>query len=169
MRPTAPRPRNAAEGTGRDRVQGPEGYFLIVHDIVAFARSKAILCQSRGSAANSAVCYALKITAVDSIKYKLPFERFCRRLMMRSRTSTRTSTQTGEKRSFRRSNKDDCAYMGVVKFDLLGLGCWGAIQHTFDLVRDRLGEHWTLLHRQPRLSAGRGSTCRTRCCGSPPQ
>jgi error-prone DNA polymerase len=52
------------------------GYFLIVHDIVAFARSRGILCQGRGSAANSAVCYALGITAVDSIGYNLPFERF---------------------------------------------------------------------------------------------
>lgn len=52
------------------------GYFLIVHDIVEFARSKGILCQGRGSAANSAVCYALGITAVDSIRYGLPFERF---------------------------------------------------------------------------------------------
>ena len=52
------------------------GYFLIVHDIVQFARARGILCQGRGSAANSAVCYALGITAVDSIFYDLPFERF---------------------------------------------------------------------------------------------
>src|SRR5206468_2038541 len=43
------------------------GYFLIVHDIVRFAKSQGILCQGRGSAANSAVCYLLGITAVDSI------------------------------------------------------------------------------------------------------
>src|SRR5690606_11792862 len=52
------------------------GYFLIVHDIVEFARSRGILCQGRGSAANSAVCYVLGITAVDAIFYDLPFERF---------------------------------------------------------------------------------------------
>ncbi|MFC5730948.1 MULTISPECIES: error-prone DNA polymerase [Nocardioides] len=52
------------------------GYFVIVHDIVAFARSRRILCQGRGSAASSAVCYALGITAVDSVLYDLPFERF---------------------------------------------------------------------------------------------
>ncbi len=52
------------------------GYFLIVHDIVAEARRRGILCQGRGSAANSAVCYLLNITAVDSIFYELPFERF---------------------------------------------------------------------------------------------
>jgi error-prone DNA polymerase len=52
------------------------GYFVIVHDIVAFARSRGILCQGRGSAASSAVCYALGITAVDAVYYRLPFERF---------------------------------------------------------------------------------------------
>src|SRR5690606_5522404 len=52
------------------------GYFLIVHGIVAEARRRGILCQGRGSAANSAVCYLLGITAVDSIFYGLPFERF---------------------------------------------------------------------------------------------
>jgi error-prone DNA polymerase len=52
------------------------GYFLIVHEIVEFARSQQILCQGRGSAANSAVCYALGITAVDAVYYGLLFERF---------------------------------------------------------------------------------------------
>ena len=52
------------------------GYFVIVHDIVAFARERGILCQGRGSAASSAVCYALGITAVDAVFYRLPFERF---------------------------------------------------------------------------------------------
>ncbi|MGC6492130.1 MAG: error-prone DNA polymerase [Myxococcota bacterium] len=51
-------------------------YFLTVHDIVRFARSRGILCQGRGSAANSAVCYALGITAVDPSQYQLLFERF---------------------------------------------------------------------------------------------
>ena len=52
------------------------GYFLIVHDIVDFCRRTNILCQGRGSAANSAVCYALGITAVDAVRYQLLFERF---------------------------------------------------------------------------------------------
>jgi error-prone DNA polymerase len=52
------------------------GYFLIVHDIVAFCRSAGILCQGRGSAANSAVCYALGITNVDAVAHGLLFERF---------------------------------------------------------------------------------------------
>jgi error-prone DNA polymerase len=51
-------------------------YFLTVHEIVRFARGKGILCQGRGSAANSAVCYVLGITAVDPDKHDLLFERF---------------------------------------------------------------------------------------------
>jgi error-prone DNA polymerase len=52
------------------------GYFLIVWDIVRFSRREGILCQGRGSAANSAVCYCLGITAVDPIRMELLFERF---------------------------------------------------------------------------------------------
>uniref|UniRef100_UPI003A8ACD1D DNA polymerase III subunit alpha n=1 Tax=Leucobacter sp. BZR 635 TaxID=3378705 RepID=UPI003A8ACD1D len=80
-------------GAGRDALDAPRreriereldvieqldfpGYFLIVHDIVREARSRGILCQGRGSAANSAICYLLKVTSVDSIFYGLPFERF---------------------------------------------------------------------------------------------
>jgi error-prone DNA polymerase len=51
-------------------------YFLTVHDIVRFARSKEILCQGRGSAANSAVCYCLGITEVNPANFDLLFERF---------------------------------------------------------------------------------------------
>ena len=51
-------------------------YFLTVHDIVRFARSRGILCQGRGSAANSAICYVLGITAVDPARMDLLFERF---------------------------------------------------------------------------------------------
>jgi error-prone DNA polymerase len=53
-----------------------EPYFLTVQDLVAFARSRGILCQGRGSAANSAVCYCLKITEVDPSRMQLLFERF---------------------------------------------------------------------------------------------
>jgi error-prone DNA polymerase len=52
------------------------GYFLVVHDITRFCRDNDILCQGRGSAANSAVCYALKVTNVDPIANELLFERF---------------------------------------------------------------------------------------------
>jgi error-prone DNA polymerase len=51
-------------------------YFLTVHDIVRFARSQGILCQGRGSAANSAVCYCLGITAINPAEIDLLFERF---------------------------------------------------------------------------------------------
>ena len=51
-------------------------YFLTVYDIVRFARSQKILCQGRGSAANSTVCYCLGITSVDPTKFDLLFERF---------------------------------------------------------------------------------------------
>ena len=52
------------------------GYFLVVYDIVRFCRDADIYCQGRGSAANSAVCYALRITNVDAVAYDLLFERF---------------------------------------------------------------------------------------------
>jgi error-prone DNA polymerase len=52
------------------------GYFLTMWEIVEFCRSNAILCQGRGSAANSAVCYCLGITAIDPVRMGLLFERF---------------------------------------------------------------------------------------------
>jgi error-prone DNA polymerase len=55
---------------------GYESYFLTVHDIVRFARSRDILCQGRGSAANSAVCYALGITEINPSLMNMLFERF---------------------------------------------------------------------------------------------
>ncbi len=56
-----------------------EHYFLTVHDLVDYARSKGILCQGRGSAANSAVCYCLGITEVDPARVAVLFERFISR------------------------------------------------------------------------------------------
>ncbi|MEO8726449.1 MAG: error-prone DNA polymerase [Acidobacteriaceae bacterium] len=55
---------------------GFAGYFLIVRDIVEYCKSNGILIQGRGSAANSAVCYALEITAIDPVGMELLFERF---------------------------------------------------------------------------------------------
>nr|CEL22299.1 DNA polymerase III alpha subunit [Kibdelosporangium sp. MJ126-NF4] len=55
---------------------GFPGYFLVVWDIARFCRENDILCQGRGSAANSAVCYALRITGVDAVAHNLLFERF---------------------------------------------------------------------------------------------
>ncbi|MDO7902452.1 error-prone DNA polymerase [Pseudomonas sp. K1(2024)] len=58
---------------------GYESYFLTVHDIVAFARRQGILCQGRGSAANSVVCFVLGITELDPTRHHLLFERFLSR------------------------------------------------------------------------------------------
>ncbi len=55
---------------------GYAAYFLTVHDIMRFAREKGILCQGRGSAANSTLCYCLRITDVDPMRHQLLFERF---------------------------------------------------------------------------------------------
>jgi error-prone DNA polymerase len=56
-----------------------EHFFLTVHDVVEYARRENILCQGRGSAANSAVCYALGITEIDPARMQLLFERFISR------------------------------------------------------------------------------------------
>jgi error-prone DNA polymerase len=56
-----------------------EPYFLTVHDIVVFARERGILCQGRGAAANSAVCYCLEVTSVDPSRIDTLFERFISR------------------------------------------------------------------------------------------
>ncbi|MBO3664762.1 error-prone DNA polymerase [Microbacterium stercoris] len=231
------------------------GYFLIVHDIVAEAKRRGILCQGRGSAANSAVCYLLGITAVDAIAYNLPFERFLstmrdeepdidvdfdsdrreeiiqwvytkygrenaaqvanviqyrpknavrdmaralgfspgqqdawsrqvegwgagletgpdhdipdqviefatellkapRHLGIHSGGMVLTEQPVGEvvpieharmeDRTVIQWDKDDAAWMGLVKFDLLGLGMLAALQHCFDLIRESTGEEWTL-------------------------
>jgi hypothetical protein len=55
---------------------GFPGYFLVVWELVEFCHRNGIMCQGRGSAANSAVCYALGVTAVDAVRYGLLFERF---------------------------------------------------------------------------------------------
>ena len=234
------------------------GYFLIVHGIVDYARSQGILCQGRGSAANSAVCYLLSITAVDSIFFDLPFERFLSALRdeepdidvdfdsdrreeviqhvyrtygrrnaaqvanvitYRPKNAVRDMAKalgasTGQQDAWSRQverwgavtssddhdipapvvdlaeqllkaprhlgihsggmvltdrpigevvpieharmehrtvlqwDKDDCAYMGLVKFDLLGLGMLAALQYSFDLAAESAGEYvgerWTL-------------------------
>ncbi len=232
--------------------KGFEGYFLIVHDMVAFARSRGILCQGRGSAANSVVCYTLRITAVDPILYNLPFERFLattreeepdidvdfdsdrreeviqevyrrygrhnaaqvadvisyrpksavrdmakalgyspgqqdawskqidswvkvsdedgheipepvvrlaneligapRHLGIHSGGMVLTEQPVGEvvpieharmeNRTILQWDKDSCAWMGLVKFDFLGLGILNAISHTLQLIDDHLGEPW---------------------------
>ncbi|OMH24244.1 error-prone DNA polymerase [Tersicoccus phoenicis] len=230
------------------------GYFLIVHDIVRFARSRGILCQGRGSAANSAVCYVLGITAVDSIFYDLPFQRFLSSLRQEEpdidvdfdsnrreeviqyvygKYGRRNAAQVANVVTYRPKNavrdmakalgystgqqdawskqverwgslreaadveipehvldlaesvlgfprhlgihsggmvltdrpvgevvpierarmadrtvlqwdKDDCEWMGLVKFDLLGLGMLAALQYAFEAIAAHLGETWTI-------------------------
>ncbi|WP_157009163.1 error-prone DNA polymerase [Agromyces laixinhei] len=251
------------------------GYFLIVHDIVAEARRRGILCQGRGSAANSAVCYALRITAVDSIGYRLPFERFLsalrdeepdidvdfdsdrreeiiqyvyakygrqnaaqvanvisyrpkvavrdmakalgystgqqdawsrqverwgavvetddhdipdavvelagqvltfpRHLGIHSGGMVLTDRPVGEvvpieharkeQRTVVQWDKDDCAWMGLVKFDLLGLGMLAALQYTFDLVRESTGEVWELASLPKEEAAVYDMLCRADSIG----
>ncbi|WP_066038766.1 error-prone DNA polymerase [Herbiconiux solani] len=230
------------------------GYFLIVYDIVREAKSRGILCQGRGSAANSAVCYLLGITAVDAIARDLPFERFLssmrdeepdidvdfdsdrreeviqyvyakygrrnaaqvanviqyrpkfavrdmakalghsagqqdawskqierwgpmvesddhdipaeviglatevlkfpRHLGIHSGGMVLTDRPVGEvcpienarmeDRTVLQWDKDDCAWMGLVKFDLLGLGMLTALSQTMDLVEASTGRRWSL-------------------------
>jgi error-prone DNA polymerase len=242
------------------------GYFLIVHDIVQFCEQEHILCQGRGSAANSAVCYALGITSVDPIQHGLLFERFLsagrdgppdidldiehhRReeviqyvygkygrknaaqvanvISYRPRMALRDagralgyepehldewSKQVGPRsygpgqpvppdagvprgvvdlagqmqrlprhlgihsggmvicdrpvgevcpvewarmpeRSVLQWDKDDCAYAGLVKFDLLGLGMLTALRDCFDLVEQAHGVRWDL-HTIPQEDPG---------------
>jgi len=236
---------------------GFPGYFLIVHEIVEFCEREGILCQGRGSAANSAVCYALGITSVDPVQHGLLFERFLsegrdgppdidldiehrRReeaiqhvylkygrenaaqvanvISYRPRMAIRDagralgyepeqqnewSRQVGPRqygpgqpvppdagvpdavvelagrmqrlprhlgihsggmvicdrpvgevcpvewarmpnRSVLQWDKDDCAYAGLVKFDLLGLGMLTALRDCFELVEQAHGARWTL-------------------------
>ncbi len=245
---------------------GFPGYFLIVHDIVHFCEDKHILCQGRGSAANSAVCYALGITSVDPVRHGLLFERFLsagrdgppdidldiehqRReeaiqyvygkygrenaaqvanvITYRPRMALRDagralgyepeqqnewSRQVGPRqyapgqpvppdagvpdavvelagrmqrlprhlgihsggmvicdrpvgevcpvewarmpnRSVLQWDKDDCAYAGLVKFDLLGLGMLTALRDCFDLVEQAHGVRWDL-HSIPQEDSG---------------
>lgn len=251
------------------------GYFLIVHEIVQFARSRGILCQGRGSAANSAVCYLLDITAVDSIAYGLPFERFLssmrdeepdidvdfdsdrreeviqhvyerygrfnaaqvanvityrpkfavrdmakalghspgqqdawskqverwgaitssddhdipapvvelaqqvltfpRHLGIHSGGMVLTDRPVGEVcpieharmdgRTVLQWDKDDCAWMGLVKFDLLGLGMLAALQYSFDLAAEHCGERWDLQSMPKEEQAVYDQLCRADTVG----
>ncbi len=77
---------------------GAATYFLSTWEVVQMARERRILCQGRGSAANSAVCYALGITAVDPEHSNLLFERFLSLERNEPRTSTSISSTNGAKR-----------------------------------------------------------------------
>jgi error-prone DNA polymerase len=216
------------------------GYFLIVHAIVEFCEEENILCQGRGSAANSAVCYALGITNVDPVSHHLLFERFLSegrdgppdidldiehrrreeviqhvyRTYGRDRAAQVANVITYQPRLALRDayralgyppppgthdpddapaavadlaaqmqrlprhlgihsggmaicdrpvgevcpvewarmpgrtvlqwDKDDCAYAGLVKFDLLGLGMLAALHDCLDLIAKHHGEHLSM-------------------------
>ena len=83
-RPRESRATRCARNSPSSRTLNYAPYFLTVHDIVRFARAQGILCQGRGSAANSAVCYCLGITAVDPPQHDLLFERFISRRAQRT-------------------------------------------------------------------------------------
>jgi error-prone DNA polymerase len=251
------------------------GYFMLVKDIVDFARGAGILCQGRGSAASSAVCFVLGITAIDAIYYDLPFERFLssirdeepdidvdfdsdrreeviqyvyerygrenaaqvanvvtytprnavrdmakalghgpgqqdawskrlerwgdpvtedlsdiprpvldlsgellgfpRHLGIHSGGMVMTERPIGEvvpieharmdKRTVLQWEKDDCAWMGLVKFDLLGLGMLSALQHSFTQVRTVFGRELTLATIPKEEQATYDALCRADAIG----
>jgi error-prone DNA polymerase len=93
------RRRDPAPRTGLIEKLGYAPYFLTVNSIVRFARSKDILCQGRGSAANSAVCYVLGITSIDPERNDLLFERFVSEERASRPTSTSISSTSGARSS----------------------------------------------------------------------
>jgi len=72
------------EGTTLHRRAGDRALLPHVHDIVKYAKAQGILCQGRGSAANSAICYVLGVTAVDPNAFDVLFERFLQRRTARA-------------------------------------------------------------------------------------
>jgi error-prone DNA polymerase len=251
------------------------GYFMLVKDIVDFAKGAGILCQGRGSAASSAVCFVLGITAIDAIFYDLPFERFLssirdeepdidvdfdsdrreeviqyvyetygrenaaqvanvvtytprnavrdmakalghgpgqqdawskrlerwgdpvtedlsdiprpvldlsgellgfpRHLGIHSGGMVMTDRPIGEvvpieharmkNRTVLQWEKDDCAWMGLVKFDLLGLGMLSALQHSFTQVNTVFGRELTLATLPKEEQATYDALCRADAIG----
>jgi error-prone DNA polymerase len=73
-------------------------YFLTVNNIVRFARSKDILCQGRGSAANSAVCYVLGVTSIDPVRRGCCSSALCRKNAKSRRISTSTSSMSAARK-----------------------------------------------------------------------
>ncbi|GAA3276445.1 hypothetical protein GCM10020258_56790 [Sphingomonas yabuuchiae] len=80
-------------------------YFLTVHSIVREARRRGILCQGRGSAANSCVCFVLGVTSIDPIKHELLFERFVSGERREPPISTSILSMNGARRSSSGSTK----------------------------------------------------------------
>src|SRR5258707_1222962 len=106
-------------------------YFLTVNSIVRFARSKDILCQGRGSAANSAVCYVLGITSIDPERNDLLFERFV--------SQERSEPAAMAERQVIEWDKDDIDVVRFMKVDCLALGMLSCMKRSFDLLAEHKG------------------------------
>src|SRR5204862_379249 len=116
------------------------GYFLIVWDIVEYCHADDILVQGRRSAAYSAVCYALGITAVDAGGMVIAAGR------LDDVVPLEPATMPG--RVVAQWDKDDCAALGIIKIDLLGLGMMAVLQDSLTLVRET-GREVDLAHLPP--------------------
>src|SRR5438132_471391 len=154
------------------------GYFLIVWDIVRFARERGILCQGRGSAANSAICYALGITAAEPAPQRQnggvdPESPRIALLVSLGRRMQGLPRHLGQHtggmviaagrldevvplepaampgRNVVQWDKDDCADLGLIKVDLLGLGMLAALEEAIPLVRAHEGVEIDLAHLPP--------------------
>src|SRR5438552_2911469 len=124
-----------------------EGYFLIVWDLVRFCREQNILVQGRGSAANSAACYSLGITAIDPVGMDLLFERF----LSEERgewPDIDLDLPSGDQRErvVAQWVKDDCTDLGIIKVALLGLGMMAVLEDSLELIRNHYDEEVDLAH-----------------------
>src|SRR5947207_1539315 len=134
-----------------------EPYFLTVQDIVAYARRQGILCQGRGSAANSRVCYCLGVTSVDPQRgAALLFERFISRERNeppdididfehdRREELVPIENAAMPERTVVQWDKDDLNDLKLLKVDLLALGMLTALKRAFTLVNDFRGTRHAL-------------------------
>jgi DNA polymerase III alpha subunit len=113
-------------------------YFLIVDSIVRYARSRGILCQRRGSAANSAVCFVLGITAIDPTRTGLLFERFVS-AERQEPPDIDIDFEHERREEVIEWDKDDIDVLRFMKVDVLGLGMLGCMRQAFDLVAEHKG------------------------------
>ena len=154
-------------------------YFLTIHDIIRFARDEAsppILCQGRGSAANSAVCYVLGITAVDPAQHQLLFERFiCEERKEPPDIDVDFEHERREEviqhiyEKYGRDRAGLCAtvihYRPRSAIREVGKVMGLSEDVTGALAKTIWGRWGTRGGREPR-GRGRGSTCPTRCCAA---
>src|SRR5438093_609074 len=122
-----------------------EAFFLTVHDIVRYARSQGILCQGRGSAANSAVCYCLGITAVNPMDTTLLFERFISKERDEA-PDIDVDFEHERREEVIQWDKDDLESLGLLKVDVLALGMLTALRRSLDFINRWHGRTWELHH-----------------------